>query len=506
MVRARRRGAQRPGALPERAEDRRARDQPPLRGRRARHGRDPRRRPHRRGCHRQRAAHRGDPAEARGGGASAAGGGAGRGVHAHQGLRGAERPAGRAARARRGRVPRPLGGAQHHRHPRLRRGPRDARRDPPLPHLRQPPQHRRGRSAPAAGEEGGPRARGRGGAPGLAAPDRPRPRRLAGPARRLPVRDVRAAEVLGPAHQRPPRRRRHGRRGRRLRRAPRGAPPRPRARDRRDRRQGGLLRAAAGAGLHLPRPALGDRGEVPARGGHHQAAGHPGAGGPHRPRHPLRDHGARAGRGLHRREGDVAQPVRRRAQGRADRRHDRAAQGRGRDPRDPRPGRVAARRHRAPLRHADGVPRLRHRDPTREGGGQGLALPEPPQLPRPGHRPGRARRLPRRLRHRVARRGERDRADRPGQAPPRGARGACRGPRGLPPDPRRLRHRARRLRGRQERRRGPGHRRGAAAAHHLGGRPAAARRAGARDRHRRGPLRPHRRRARRRVRVAAGAA
>ena len=35
-------------------------------------------------------------------------------------------------------------------------------------------------------------------------------------------------------------------------------------------------RACSDAGLHQPRAALGDRLQVPAGGGHHQAAGHPG--------------------------------------------------------------------------------------------------------------------------------------------------------------------------------------------------------------------------------------
>ena len=49
------------------------------------------------------------------------------------------------------------------------------------------------------------------------------------------------------------------------------------------------------------------------------------------------------------------------AQGRAHRRHRRAAQGRRRHPRDRRPGRRRARRHRARVRDADALPRVRHR-------------------------------------------------------------------------------------------------------------------------------------------------
>ena len=54
------------------------------------------------------------------------------------------------------------------------------------------------------------------------------------------------------------------------------APPRRRARDRRGRGQGRRGRAAAPARLHVARAALGDRLQVPAGGGHHQAARHPG--------------------------------------------------------------------------------------------------------------------------------------------------------------------------------------------------------------------------------------
>ncbi len=107
------------------------------------------------------------------------------------------------------------------------------------------------------------------------------------------------------------------------------------------------LVAAAPARLDQPGAALGDRVQVPARRGQHQAARHPRQRRAHRPGHPVRRHGAGQGRRLDRRDRHPAQPVGGRAQGRADRRHRRAAQGRRRHPRDRRPGRRAARRQRA---------------------------------------------------------------------------------------------------------------------------------------------------------------
>ena len=76
--------------------------------------------------------------------------------------------------------------------------------------------------------------------------------------------------------------------------------------------------------------------------------------------------------------GDAAQRQRGQAQGRADRRHRRAAQGRRRDPRDRRTGRRAARRHRAGVRDADPLPGLRHRAAAGEGGRRRPALSRTP--------------------------------------------------------------------------------------------------------------------------------
>ena len=81
--------------------------------------------------------------------------------------------------------------------------------------------------------------------------------------------------------------------GSRLHRLLRRAPARRRARDRRRGGQGRRGRAAGPARLDQPGAALGDRLQIPARGGQHQAARHPGQRRPHRAGHPVR--GARAG-------------------------------------------------------------------------------------------------------------------------------------------------------------------------------------------------------------------
>ena len=121
---------------------------------------------------------------------------------------------------------------------------------------------------------------------------------------------------------------------------PRGRAP---AHDRRlrDRRPGGQGRrrlAAASARLDEPGAAVGDRLQVPARGGQHRPALDRGQRRPDRPGHPLRRDGADQGRRLDRRERHAPQRPRGHAQGRAARRHRHPAQGRRRDPRDPRAG------------------------------------------------------------------------------------------------------------------------------------------------------------------------
>ena len=103
----------------------------------------------------------------------------------------------------------------------------------------------------------------------------------------------------------------------------------------------------------------------------------------HRPGDPVRGDGAGAGLGLDGEHGDPAQRWRAGAQGRADRRHRGAAQGRRRHPRDRRSGRRPPRRQRAAVRDADPLPGLQHRAGLRAGRGRRPALSQPPVLPRP---------------------------------------------------------------------------------------------------------------------------
>jgi hypothetical protein len=123
-----------------------------------------------------------------------------------------------------------------------------------------------------------------------------------------------------------------------------GASPRPGARDGRRGAQGRRSGPAGRAGVHLAGPAVGDRVQVPARGGQHEAAEHRGQHRPHRPRHPVRRDGAGRGGRLDRRDGDAAQRPRGGPQRRPPRRHRGAAQGGRRDPRDPGAGAGAAPR------------------------------------------------------------------------------------------------------------------------------------------------------------------
>ena len=76
-------------------------------------------------------------------------------------------------------------------------------------------------------------------------------------------------------------------------------------------------RCSAGSARPAARAALGDRLQVPARGGQHQAARHPGQRRAHRPGHAVRRHGAGQGRRLDRRDGHPAQRPRGGPQGRA---------------------------------------------------------------------------------------------------------------------------------------------------------------------------------------------
>ena len=138
-----------------------------------------------------------------------------------------------------------------------------------------------------------------------------------------------------------------GRRG--LHRARRRPAPHDRPlRDRRGRGEGRRRRAPAAARLDQPGAAVGDRVQVPARGGQRQAALDRGQHRPHRPGDAVRRDGADPGRRVDGRAGDAAQRPRGQAQGRPARRHRRAAQGGRRDPRDRRAGAAAARRRGSP--------------------------------------------------------------------------------------------------------------------------------------------------------------
>ena len=125
---------------------------------------------------------------------------------------------------------------------------------------------------------------------------------------------------------------------------------------------------AGPARLDLAGAPLGDRVQVPAGGGHHQAARHPGQRRPHRPGHAVRGDGTGAGLRIDGGDGHPAQRQRGEAQGRADRRHRRAAQGRGRHPRDRRARGRAAHGRRGRVRDAHPLSGVRHRAPTGEGG------------------------------------------------------------------------------------------------------------------------------------------
>ncbi len=290
-------GRRRGDRLPLRAQGRRPRGQPGLREGSAGPRRDPRRRAHRRGRHAQRAhprrrAGRGWPAAARAGAAR----GARRGLLPGRRLRGAQRVAG--------------GGGQGA--------------------VRQPAQ--RGRRLAAAEGPAGHREP-------AAAPGRARRRRAqghgAGPAERV-VRGAAAAggcrspsatgwsRSLDEVHG--------------LHRALRRAPARRRARDRRGGGQGRPAGAAAPARLDLAGAAVGDRVQIPAGGGHHQAPRHQGQRRAHRPGHAVRASWSRSGGRLHGRPGHPAQRERGAPQGRADRRHGGRPQGRRRDPGDRRAG------------------------------------------------------------------------------------------------------------------------------------------------------------------------
>ena len=232
---------------------------------------------------------------------------------------------------------------------------------------------------------------------------------------RVPVRGVRRPPGLGAQRLRPdPGAARPGG-GRGLHRRRRRAPAHDRPlRDRRRRDQGRRGRAPAPARLDLACAPVGDRVQVPARGGQRQAALDRGQHRPHRPGDAVRGDGADQGGRLDGRAGDPAQRPRGRAQGRPARRHRGAAQGRRRDPRDRRPGAGAAPRGPRGLGDADRVPVVRHHAGPAEGGRQGPPLPQHPAVSGPAARAGLPRGRPRRVRHRGPRlRGGRTPCSRP---------------------------------------------------------------------------------------------
>ena len=349
---------------PVRAQGRRPRDQPALRAGPPGPGADPRRRTYGRGRDAQRQDDRLGAAPA----------------HRHRRVPG--------ARPRRG----PRGGLP------ARRGLRAAQRVDGRRRqadVRQPAQRRRRLPAPE-GPEGDRHARPRDGLP--------RHRRPRGLRADHAERGVRRAGGVGAAGLRAGQGGADPRGGRGADR-PRGrAPPHDRRlRDRRPGRQGRRRVAPAAAGLDEPGAALGDRVQVPARGGQHPPEVDRGQRRPHRPGDAVRRDGADQGRGLDRRERHPPQRPRGQAQGRPSRRHGHPAQGRRRDPRDPRSRAGPAAEGAQAVEDAHEVPGLRDAAGPAEGGRQGPPLPQPRALPGPGARARVPRRRPWCLRHRGAR-------------------------------------------------------------------------------------------------------
>ncbi len=193
---------------------------------------------------------------------------------------------------------------------------------------------------------------------------------------------ARRGRPAGPAHRRA---RRRPRRRPRVHRTVGTRPPHRRLGDRRRRREGRLRRAAAGARRDGPRPPVGDRVQVPARGAHRTAEGDRRAHRPHRQGDAVR--GARSGlRG--RRDDHVrhaAQRGRGAPQGRSQGRPRDRAPRRRRDPRDRRAGAGEAEEERAEVEDAGELSLVR--DAARPPRGRGrLALPQQARLPRPGTR------------------------------------------------------------------------------------------------------------------------
>ena len=224
-----------------------------------------------------------------------------------------------------------------------------------------------------------------------------------GDRRREPVGRARAARrARVPGEPRPRAGSRH--RGRhRLHRALARRPPRAPLRDGRRGREGRPLRPAGGARHGQPRPALGDRLQVPARAGRGARRGHRPVRRTDRDADAGRAHDPGQGGRLDRLARDAPQPRRGPAQGHPDRRHGRAPEGRRRHPGGRPPAARAADRRRARVRDARALPGLRH--PGRPGRGRGAGLLPEHALSRPAVAGVRALRRARRHGHRGGRLG-----------------------------------------------------------------------------------------------------
>ena len=167
-------------------------------------------------------------------------------------------------------------------------------------------------------------------------------------------------------------------------RLPRRAPPRPCPRDRRRRRQGRRGPAPAPARVDVAGAALGDRLQVPARRGQHQAPRHPRQRRPHRPGHAVRRHGAHRRRRLDRRAGHAAQRLRG-ASARASSSVTPSCCARPvtSSPRSSGPSSTCATAPSAPFVMPTECPVVRHATGSREGGRQGHPLSQQPRRARP---------------------------------------------------------------------------------------------------------------------------
>ncbi len=380
--------------LAHRAQDRRPRDQPAVRARRARPraatrgdgrvGEDVT------GQRRARARHPAATGRRR---ASRPRGGARRGVHPGRRVRAAQRAAGDDARSR--------GRADPCARRILRRGNvRGIDRGAALPVVREPAQRGQRRPATAAGQERRPRARG-----GQARLDRLRAvrARRSGRGRTPPVvlaeRDLRAAGRVGAAHEPVLPDDRHDRRRPRLRRRTTASTAttsstRSTASSSRSTSSRCTTSSARRAARRAGRSRTSTRPSrsTPSCSTSPSSVGRTGRATPYAVMEPGAGRGAASVRQATLHNQDVVQ-----RQGRADRRHRRAAQGRRRHPRGARPGRRAARRHRARVRHARrAAPSAATPLAPGEGGRHRPALPQRAVVPGAGARPRRAHRLARR--------------------------------------------------------------------------------------------------------------